>query len=298
MADRIAIAGGGLSAAIDPLGAELVSLRDAAGRELMTHADPAFWSGHAPLLFPIVGRLAGDALRIDGRAYPMRQHGFARRSDFAIVSSQADRAVLRLVDTAETRAAYPFAFRLDVAYALAGGDAGPELAIAVTIANPGDTPLPASFGFHPAFAWPLPFGRPRAEHRILFDRDEPAPPLRLADGLVAGPRPSPLAGRALPLDDALFADDALVWTGLASRRFVYGADAGPQIVIAADAPDLGIWTKPGARFVCIEPWHGHADPAGFDGDFRDKPGVFLVPPGGERIIRLSIALTAGPTGEP
>lgn len=296
MADRIAIAGGGLSAAIDPLGAELVSLRDAAGRELMTDADPAFWSGHAPLLFPIVGRLADDMLRIDGRAYPMRQHGFARRSDFAIVSADADRAVLRLVDTAETRAAYPFAFRLDVAYILDG--ARPELTIAVTIANPGDTPLPASFGFHPAFAWPLPFGCPRAGHRILFERDEPAPPLRLADGLIAGARPSPLDGQTLLLDDALFADDALVWTGLASRRFVYGAGTGPQIVIAADAPDLGIWTKPGARFICVEPWHGHADPAGFAGDFRDKPGVFQVPPGGDKSIRLSIALTAGPTGEP
>lgn len=296
MADRIAIAGGGLSAAIDPLGAELVSLRDAAGRELMTDADPAFWSGHAPLLFPIVGRLADDMLRIDGRAYPMRQHGFARRSDFAIVSADADRAVLRLVDTAETRAAYPFAFRLDVAYILDG--ARPELTIAVTIANPGDTPLPASFGFHPAFAWPLPFGCPRADHRILFERDEPAPPLRLAGGLIAGARPSPLDGQTLRLDDALFADDALVWTGLASRRFVYGAGTGPQIVIAADAPDLGIWTKPGARFICVEPWHGHADPAGFAGDFRDKPGVFQVPPGGDKSIRLSIALTAGPTGEP
>ncbi len=282
-----------LAATIDPHGAELVSLRDAEGRELMTDADPAFWTGHAPLLFPVVGKPAGETIRVDRRAYPMKQHGFARRRDFAPVAEAADRVTFRLVDDAETRAAYPFAFRLDATYALAGA----TLTIEVVVANPADTPLSASFGFHPAFAWPLPYGAPRAAHRIVFAADEPEPLRRLAaDGTIApGSRPSPLDGRTLALDDALFAQDALVWDAIRSRSVRYGAPGTPQLDIAFDAPMLGVWTKPGARFVCIEPWHGLADPEGYTGPFEDKPGVFTVAPGGEKRIVMTVSLLPSDT---
>ncbi|MBN8809233.1 MAG: aldose 1-epimerase family protein [Sphingomonas sp.] len=276
-----------LTAAINPFGAELTSLRDAEGRELMTSADPAYWTGHAPILFPIVGQLNDDTLRVDGRPYAMKKHGFARRSTFAVVDHAADRATFRLQADDETRAQYPFDFTLDLAFALAGA----TLSVTATIANPGDVPLPASFGFHPAFAWPLPYGRPRADHRIVFASDEPGEIVVLADGLFARTRPSPLDGRTLHLADALFADDALIWNPVAAQSVTYGASDGPSLrVDFPDTPDLGIWTKPGAAFVCIEPWHGHADPVGFTGDFRTKPGVFEVAPGDRKTCRVAITL--------
>ncbi|CAN5262663.1 aldose 1-epimerase family protein [soil metagenome] len=289
MADLVEIAGAGLSAVINPFGAELTHLRDAAGRELMTDADPAFWTGHAPLLFPIVGRLNGDVLRLDGAEYPMKQHGFARRRDFALVEHSAWHVRFRLEDDAETRAVYPFAFALDAAYAITGA----TLTITITITNRGDVAMPTSFGFHPAFAWPLPYGAPRDAHRIVFDADEPGTLVALVDGLAArDDRPSPLDGRTLHLADALFDDDALIWNGLASRRVAYGAQAGPQLDIAfPDTERLGIWSKPGSAFICIEPWHGIADPTGFSGDFRDKPGVFEIAPGGTREIVMRITLS-------
>ena len=281
-----------LAATIDPHGAELHSLTDAAGCELMTDADPRFWSGRAPLLFPIVGRLAGDTQRVDGRAYTMKQHGFARRRDFAVTAAAEDRAVFTLSDDAETRAAFPFAFRLDVAFALAGA----TLSIDVAVHNPDAArDLPASFGFHPAFAWPLPYGEAREDHRIVFAADEPGAlhPLAADGTLLSGERPSPLDGRTLSLADPLFEEDALIWSPVASQAVRYGAGRGPQLEVAfADTPSLGIWTKPGARFVCIEPWHGHADPHGYDGEFRDKPGVFIVPPGGTKRIAMRVTLLA------
>ena len=287
MGERISIGSGDLTAEIDPLGAELCSLRDAGSRELMTDADPAFWSGHAPLLFPIVGRLNGDVLRVGGRAYPIKQHGFARRSLFRTVAATDDQVVFELTDSPQTRAAYPFAFRLVVTYTVAAA----KLTIDVGVENRGTVPLPASVGFHPAFAWPLPYGRPRENHHIVFAEDEPAPIRRLANGLIAGERASPLAGRTLALSDALFADDALIWTGPKSQTVTYGAVGAPRLEITfPDTPDLGIWTKPGARFVCIEPWHGHADPVGYTGEFRDKPGVFEVAPGGAKWVAMSVAL--------
>ena len=283
----ITIATASLTAAINPRGAELTSLRDAEGRELMTDADPAFWTGHAPILFPIVGQLNGDTLRLDGRDYTMAKHGFARRRTFTVVEQRAAAAAFRLLPDDATRGQYPFDFTLDVTFALDGA----MLTIMATIGNPGDVALPASFGFHPAFAWPLPYGRARAAHRIVFAADEPGPIRRLDDGLIAGDRASPLDERTLHLRDALFADDALIWMPVTSRSVTYGAEDGPSLrVDFPDTPDLGIWSKPGAAFVCIEPWHGHADPAGFTGDFRAKPGVFEVAPGGERSCRMAITL--------
>lgn len=289
MGEQVTIASDRLTAAIDPFGAELSSLKDAAGRELMTDADPAFWTGRAPLLFPVVGRPAGEVIRVDGRAYPMKQHGFARRSLFEVVDVGPHRAVFALTDSEATRASYPFAFRLEVAFAVEAT----TLRIDVTIANPGATPLPASFGFHPAFAWPLPYGADRADHRIVFERDEPGTLRAIAaDGTIAAAgRPSPVDGRVLALSDALFAHDALVFDPVGSQAVTYGPPTGPHLKIAfPDTPQLGIWSKPGARFICVEPWHGLADPAGYMGEFRAKPGVFTVPPGGARHIGMSVTL--------
>lgn len=291
MAEQVIIAGDGLSATINALGAELTSLKDAAGRELMTDADPAFWTGHAPLLFPVVGKPTGETIRVDGRAYAMKQHGFARRTMFAVTEQAADRATFVLTDSAETRAVYPFAFRLAVTFGIAGA----TLSVDVSIENPGDVPLPASFGFHPAFAWPLPGGGAKEAHRIIFSADEPAALRQIdADGQIApAPRASPLDGRTLALRDDLFAHDALIWDRLHSDRLTYRGDGGARLEIAfPDTPMLGIWTKPGAHFICIEPWHGIADPAGFTGDFRAKPGVFEVEPGAAKRIAMRVTLLA------
>ena len=289
MADWITIASDRLTAAIDPHGAELSSLTDADGRELMTDADPAFWTGRAPILFPVIGVTNGGVIRLDGAEYPMAKHGFARHADFAVVERAGDRLVLRLTDSEATRASYPFAFALDLHFAIRRT----SLSIMATVANRGDAPMPAQFGFHPAFAWPLPYGAARGDHDIVFDTDEPAPLRRITpDGLIAAdPRPSPLDGRILHLADALFTDDALVWDPVVSHGVLYGPRPGPQLHVAfPHTPRLGIWTKPGAHYVCIEPWHGIADPEGFTGDFRDKPGVFEVAPGQSRAMQMSVTL--------
>ena len=285
----IEIASEMLDARINSLGAELSSLRDGAGRELMTDADPAFWAGRAPLLFPIVGRLMDDKYRLDGAEYPLPQHGFARRQQFALVEQAANRAVFRLSDNDETRAVYPFAFTLDAAFTLTGA----TLATDVIVTNTGDRDMPASFGFHPAFAWPLPFGRPRADHRIVFEEPEPAALSAIALGGWIAPenRPSPLDGRALKLTDQMFERDALVWDRLESQSLRYDGGEGSGLEIGfAGMPKLGIWTKPGARFVCIEPWHGIADPVGFDGEIWDKPGILRFAPGESRTFSMQVTL--------
>jgi galactose mutarotase-like enzyme len=291
MADFIEIASDVLTASINPHGAELSHLRDAHGRELMTDADPAFWAGRAPLLFPIVGRLMDDRYRLDGQEYALPQHGFARRQRFELVEQAADRAVFRLRDNGATRAVYPFAFTLDAAFALAGA----TLRMDVTVINAGDKPMPASFGFHPAFAWPLPFGAAREDHRIVFEKVEPAELSAIIQGGWIAPEswPSPLEGRELRLSDALFERDALVWDRLESQSLRYDGGSGPGLEIGfAGMPKLGLWTKPGARYVCVEPWHGIADPIGFAGEIWDKPGILRFEPGEARTFGMQVTLAA------
>ncbi|WP_404335575.1 aldose 1-epimerase family protein [Sphingomonas sp. MMS12-HWE2-04] len=289
--NMIEIASDGLTAIINLFGAELSHLRDREGRELMTNADPAYWSGRAPLLFPIVGRLADDHYTLDGADFAMPQHGFARREMFKLVEHAADRASFRLSDNARTRSVYPFAFTLDAAYMLAGK----TLTTEITVTNSGDAPMPASFGFHPAFAWPLPFGHARAEHRIRFDKPEPGELATITpEGWIAPEgRPSPLQdGRTLALDDTLFQHGALVWDSLESRSVRYDAGEGPALEIDfAGLPKLGIWTRPGAHFVCVEPWHGIADPVGFEGEIWDKPGILRFAPGEARSFSMEVTLT-------
>jgi galactose mutarotase-like enzyme len=291
VADRlVGIESGALRARINPLGAELWSLTDGAGREYMTDADPAFWTGHAPILFPIVGMLNGGRYRLDGREYALAKHGFARTSRFAVVETQADRATFRLTDSEATRAAYPFAFALDVEFRLAAA----TLHVTATITSRDTQPMPFSFGFHPAFAWPLPGGADKAAHRVVFARDEPAPIRRIdvASGLLLPePEPSPVADRVLDPDRDQFVADAMIWDRLESRALSFGAEGGAWIDLAfPDCAILGIWQKPGAAYLALEPWQGINDPVGFAGDFRAKPGVVELAPGAEARFRLDVTV--------
>jgi galactose mutarotase-like enzyme len=288
--DFTTISSGELTARINPLGAELWSLTDRQGREYMTDADPKFWTGHAPLLFPIVGALHDDRYRLDGKEYRLPKHGFARRSTFEVVEVGTDHVRFRLADSVETRAVYPFAFVLDMTYAI---DAA-GLHMEARIANPGEEPLPFSFGFHPAFAWPLPGGAAKADHVVAFEQAEPQPIRRIdpATGLVL-PEPvaTPVDGHLLHPDAAQFEADALIWDRLASRAVTFGAPGATQLSIGfPDTPMLGIWQKPGAAYLCIEPWQGIADPIGFTGDFHAKPGVLVLQPGEARSFRMNVAV--------
>lgn len=92
----------------------------------------------------------------------------------------------------------------------------------------------------------------------------------------------------------MFEADALIWDRLRSRALGFGAPGRASLDIAfPDTPMLGIWQKPGARYLCIEPWQGIADPIGYDGDFRDKPGVVTLLPEGKRSFRMDVTVRPG-----
>jgi galactose mutarotase-like enzyme len=274
-----------LTVTVNAHGAELCSLAYAQHGEMLWPALP-IWPQHAPNLFPIVGQLVGDALHVNGTTYHLTRHGFARRRVFRWVDRSAESCRLLLTDDDETRALYPFAFGLELGYSVVGD----TLTISYTVNNPGDDMLPASVGAHPAFRWPLAAGIPKEAHTLVFSTAEPAPIRRLQDGLLKlDPFPSPIVDRTLDLRDALFVDDAIIMDQLASQAVRFSAPGAPSIDVSWDGfRELGLWTKPGADFLCIEPWYGYASPLDFDGPFAAKPGLLLIEPGATRTLTMRI----------
>ena len=284
------IASDGLRAEISERGAELVRLQDEAGRDLLWNGDPTFWTGHAPLLFPIVGEVKDGHIKVEGKTYPMGRHGFARAATFALISQDRSGCILRLTADEHTRKHFPFDFALDVGFTIVGAD----LTIAATLVNPGTEALPASFGFHPAMRWPLPYGGSRDSHEVRFEKPEPEPLRQLHANLMTPElRPTPVVGDRLTLRDDLFTNDALIFDRIGSTWARYGTPEGRGIRVAFPGmPYLGIWTKPGAGFVCVEPWHGLASETDFDGEFTDKRGIVRVEPGSA--ARFAVTFTLEP----
>ena len=278
MTDHV-FSSGRITARVAGQGAELQSLADGAGQERLWSGLPA-WPRRSPVLFPIVGRLPDDTAWIDGRPYHITQHGFARDRAFTWQERRADGCTLVLTDDADTRTIFPFRFVLTLDYQ-AEGD---TLHVRYRLHNPDPTQvLPASLGAHPAFVWPQRPGTAKQDHVLTFERPEPAPIRRIAGGLLQPTSfPTPIVGRTLALSDDLFIDDAIIMDAPASRSVSFHAPDGTGVTLAWEGfRELGLWTKPGADFLCIEPWHGFSTPQGFLGEFTNKPGLLHIGPGEE-----------------
>jgi len=270
------IANGDLAVEIAALGAELQSIASPDGGQWLWHGDPQWWSGRAPLLFPVVGKSPEGVVGIEGKAYPMQPHGFARRSAFEVVSERPDRLTLMLKASAATRESFPFEFFLSVTYALEGH----ALVTTVEVGNLDTRDMPFGFGFHPAFSWPLPGGTGQRHYVRLTTDDEPRYQLLGSDGLIAPEaHPSPFTKGELTLDPKLFEKDALLFPFGIDGGITYAAEGGSSVVLSwSNLPNFGLWQKPGAPYICLEPWHGMAARQGAGDAMLARPGTVTLPP--------------------
>ena len=288
MPDLVRIESDRLAVEVSSLGAEMQSLRTHDGRSWLWHGDPAFWGGRSPLLFPIVGKAPDNRLVVDGRAYDMQQHGIARRSEFRLVDALAHSCTHELVSTEASKASYPFGFRLTLRHAIEGA----TLTVTAEVTNTGDRPLPFGLGFHPAFAWPLP-GAEGREHTNRLDNGA-EPKLSRLDGGLRLPDllPSPFSEGRLVLEHSLFDADAMIFPEGAGTGLTYGAEGGPSLHFAFDnLPNLALWTKPGAPFICIEPWHGTAAETGASAEIAARPYTVTLASGGSARFGFSVDVT-------
>lgn len=276
-----------LTVDVSSLGAETQAITTRDGRSWLWSGDAAFWAGRSPILFPIVGKAQDDILTIDGEAFKMGQHGFARRSEFVLAASEAAMCRHELAATAATKEIYPFDFLLAVEHRVDGAC----LTVAVEVVNRDVRAMPFGFGFHPAFVWPLPdaSGRP---HKVRLDnRSEPAL-ARLKGGLLNSNRlASPFRNGELVLDHAMFEEDAMIFPEGAGTGLSYGADGGPTLEFRFEnLPNLALWTKPGAPYICVEPWHGMAADAGGSTELASRPYSQTLAPAARTRFAFSVEI--------
>lgn len=265
------------SASIALAGAELRSLKDkATGEEFIWQADPAVWAKSAPVLFPIIGRVKDGKTSIHGSDYEIPKHGFARDRQFDLLEQEGDRVLFGLLPDDESRKVYPFEFALIAEFKLKEGG----LEANYTVRNDGSEAMLFSLGFHPGFALDL-SQAPLSDYYIEFSNPESLDLYGLEGTYLVKKKNSFLCNEVrIPLSEICFLDDALIFKEVRSRSVRLGrrgSDWGLKMDLRT-APHLGIWSKPGAAFVCIEPWFSFDDAADSDGIFKNKPGILSLAP--------------------
>lgn len=266
-------------------GAELCSLFDKGrNREIIWQGDPSIWADHSPLLFPIVGKLKNDQYTLVHEAYSMTKHGFAKHGDFDVRQEGRSTLVFTLHDTPATRTTYPYAFILEVCFHLEGN----RLEITHTVHNPSlSETLLFSIGAHPGLFCDL-------GDQLIFEHAEDGPVFRLGEDLLLRPlsSPVPFDGNALAITPSLFEHDALILQTPRSRFATLHSHTKGDLVRVDwfDAPVLGLWAKPGAPYVCVEPWYGIDDDPAVSGQLSEKPHIQRLSPG--EAFRFPVWITA------
>jgi len=260
-----------LTVSVNTMGAELSSIKDnLTGREYLWQGNPAVWNGQAPLLFPITGRLLNDSYTYKGKKYSLPKHGFARKSEFTLMRRKPHLAVFGLFDSEKTLEVYPFRFFLSAEYCLDGR----TLRVTHTIQNKGNGTMYFSFGAHPAFN--LTIG-----DRVVFSEKEKLTTL-LTDsyGYTVGEKTLSENGDTVVIDEHVFDGDALFFRAMRSTSAKIVSAQGEDVLrmTYGRVPYLGLWAKPGAPYVCIEPWFGICDSENVSGKIEEKPAIVSLEP--------------------
>lgn len=260
-----------LSAQIKLKGAELISLKSMqSNEEFIWEGNPSFWGKHSPVLFPIVGTLKNNSYNYNDEIYKLLRHGFARDVNFQLISSNTSSATFSLQSSEESKKVYPFEFELQIKYILLNN----TLSIGYKVINFDEKDIPFSIGAHPAFALPAEF----ENYSLEFNKQETLKCFTLENDLVSDTTfEIELIHKKLPLTYSTFANDALIFKTLQSKEITLLEKNKPRLKVVFDRfENLGIWTKVGAPFICIEPWLGYSDTIHSSGKIMEKEGIQVV----------------------
>ncbi|MGN1047802.1 MAG: aldose 1-epimerase family protein [Eubacteriales bacterium] len=278
-----------LTAVIDDFGAELTSVRRGA-TEYIWQANPDFWNRHAPVLFPICGRLTDGKYTYRGKEYEMMLHGFARFSQFTAKQTAENELTFTLSSNDETRAQYPFDFVLNVVYRLVGA----ELVSDIIVKNTGKERLPFAVGLHTGFNVPIEEGTRFEDYRLTFSEDCSPDHLIFSDTCYQTGKKSAFPvenGRVIPLRHDLFDRDAVCLARTADEVTI-SSDKTERFVRFnyKNFPYLCIWHKPKceAPYVCLEPWYGLPAFDSVVDDMDTKSDMFRMAAGDEKTFTYSI----------
>ena len=270
-----------LTVCVNSMGAELSSLKDnRTQKEYLWQGNPAVWNGQAPLLFPITGRLLDDTYFHNGKKYSLPKHGFARKSAFTLMRSKPNLAVFGLFDNEKTKEVYPFRFYLGAEYRLDGK----KLIVTHTVQNKDTDTMYFSFGAHPAFNITV------GDSVVFSEKEKLTTLLTNEYGYVCGEKDIAENSDTVVIDKHIFDNDALFLPSMKSTSAKIVTAAGEEILqmTYGNVPYLGLWAKPGAPYVCIEPWFGICDNENVSGVLKEKPAIMSLKPQEEFVFSYEI----------
>ena len=272
-----------LTVLINTFGAELSSICcNETSREYIWQGDPAVWSGRSPILFPIAGRLKADSYLYDNKTYCLPKHGFARKSEFSIITADSTKVVFAMKENEKTLAVYPFPFLLTAEYSLNGK----SLTVKNTVHNNGKNTMYFSFGAHPAFNLEIGdsvvFSEKETFKTALFD----------SYGLRDGEKTLAEDTDRLVIDAHIFDNDAVFFENMKSTSAKVVSADGEEIIkmTYGKVPFLGLWAKPNAPYVCIEPWFGICDDKNVSGKIEEKPHIIALEPKEDFVFTYTIEI--------
>lgn len=259
-----------LTVNINELGAEIKSIT-VDGKERLWDGNPSFWSGTAPVLFPICGGLPNDKFTYNGKEYTMPKHGFAQQRNFKVEKHTDLSATFLLESNPETLKMYPWNFEFRITYSLMNK----RIKIDYDIKNLSDDTMYASVGAHEAHACPSGI----EDYDIIFEKKETLNSCGL-DGSLISDELIPIIKDTdtLPLYEKYFEIDALIFKDLKSRSAeLRNRKTGESLTVEFNGFDyLLIWTKPKAGYICLEPWTGIPPMVNSDCDITKKEGITAI----------------------
>lgn len=272
-----------LTAQITEIGAELISVTGKDGYEYIWGADPSYWGSHAPLLFPICGRILNGKYSSGGKDYEMSAHGFAKNMRFRVKEHFSDSLTLALRSNDETLEQYPFEFELLANFTLKDD----TLSIFYTVTNHGAEEMPYMIGWHPGFnLWG---DNEICDFSLSFKEKTALTKFPLQNGCFVCPR-----GVNYPLDDGkyalceeeIYSNDTLIFTGTKESVTLSRVGSRRRIKMSwsKNLPYLCIWKKndSAARFICLEPWSDVPNTGDVEENFDVRRMSRLAPTASER----------------
>ncbi len=276
-----------LTVTINHFGAELCSVKNNNDLEFIWQAQKEVWARHAPVLFPIVGKLKDNFFIYNNQKYELPQHGFARDMKFDVVEKSEQSLTFQLRSNSETKTKFPFEFVFEVTFVLEEN----KLYTEYKITNTSNEAVYASVGAHPGFNCPLLANESFEDYYLEFEKDMFSI-TKLNNGLRTDVTSKlELNNKKLFLKKELFDNDALVFENSQINRIsLCSSKSNHKIILQCNNwPYFGIWTKKGnTQFVCLEPWYGIADSETTANELLKKDGIIQIAPGKDFKAQFSL----------
>ena len=269
------------------LGGALSSIKDKDDVEYLWQGDPTYWSGQAPVLFPICGSVRNDTVvyeqedgsQIEGK---IPRHGLVRKKVFELINQTDNSVTFAIEDDEEMYANYPYHFRLEITYTVTGKTIRTQYRI---YNKEAEKSMPYFIGGHPGFNCPLLDDEVYEDYYLEFEKPE----------TCTVPKPFPETGmldlkdrnswlnnqKEIDLNYDFFSYDAVTLDELESRTVALRSrkhDKGLKLDFK-EFPNLIVWsTINKGPFIALEPWSGLSTSIEEGDRLEDKKDVKIIKP--------------------